>query len=235
MLKNFVIVVGGGAGTRMQSTTPKQFLSLCGQPVLMHAIQAFADCQTQPIIIVALNKSLKSQWLKLCKHHQFTASHIVVSGGQTRFHSVLNALTYIKENFLDLDNAYIAVHDGVRPLINHEIIDEGFREVIKHHALTTAITSKDSVRIRQENNYKAVDRTKVFLIQTPQFFRAGILIDAYKQPYNELFTDDSSVVEKAGYPINLIDGDIRNIKITFPQDLIVADALMKSSKFRLER
>ncbi|QNL49509.1 2-C-methyl-D-erythritol 4-phosphate cytidylyltransferase [Olivibacter sp. SDN3] len=232
---NFVIIVGGGSGTRMQSTTPKQFLDLCGQPILMHTIQAFATCQSKPIVVVALNHSFKAQWLELCNQHLFDTSHIVVNAGQTRFHSVLNALTYIKENFLNLDHTYIAVHDGVRPLIDQAIIDSGYREVITHQALATAITSKDSVRIRQKDTYKSVDRDNVFLIQTPQFFSANIIINAYRQPYNKLFTDDASVVEKAGYPIQLINGDTRNIKITFAQDLIFAEALIKSSNFKLKR
>jgi len=230
MTNNYAVIVGGGSGTRMGSDMPKQFLLLNGLPVLMHTLKAFAKSAAKPELVLVLNPSLITHWNNLCREYAFTLPHCIVAGGPTRFHSVLNGLNHIKD-LLPLGRlGYIAVHDGVRPLISQEIIDEGFVKITQYGgALVVATPSKDSVRVKSQDDVtKAMDRTTVFLVQTPQFFSTEILFEAYKQPYEERFTDDASVVENAGYPVGIIQGDTRNIKITFPEDLLLAEIMMKS-------
>jgi len=229
MAKNYVIIVGGGSGTRMQSDTPKQFMLLNGLPILMHTIKKFNVSQTSPVIILVLAPTLRKQWQQLCEEYTFTIQHIVVDGGSTRFHSVLNGLKYIKSNTASIENGYIAIHDGVRPMVSGKIIDDGFEQVVKFRALVTATASKDSIRIKEIGDItRSIDRNTVFLVQTPQFFAAELLLKAYEQPFEAKFTDDASVVENFGYPIKIMQGDTRNIKITFPEDLILAEILTKS-------
>ncbi len=201
---------------------------LNGLPVLMHTIKAFENSKTKPTIILVLNSQLKAEWERLCARHVFEIPHVLVDGGETRFHSVRNGLNYIKQFAESASATYIAVHDGVRPLVTKSVIDYGFQQVINYGALTSAVLSKDSVRIKEKTTTKAVDRNTVYLVQTPQFFSASILCDAYEQAYSELFTDDASVVEQNGYPVQIIPGDTRNIKITFPEDLLFAQIVMKS-------
>lgn len=232
MINRFVIIVGGGSGTRMQSKVPKQFMLLNGLPVLMHTIKAFANNDSNPTVILVLNKLYEGDWDNLCKEYAFDAPHKVVYGGTTRFDSVRNGLNYLRTSFGDLDQSHIAIHDGVRPLVSQQLINDGFSLLANHRALVSAIPSKDSIRIKDNAKEAsiAIDRNTVFLVQTPQFFSGEILLRAYNQEYNERFTDDASVVENAGYPIQIIPGDHRNIKITFSEDLLLAEALIRSSR-----
>lgn len=231
MVNHFAIVVGGGSGTRMQSKIPKQFMLLNGLPVLMHTITAFAKNHSNPVVILVLNELYSEYWDKLCKQYKYTVPHTIIYGGKTRFDSVRNGLSYINDTFSEVDYSYIAIHDGVRPLISQQLINDGYMQLANHQALVTAISSKDSVRVKEKNNETstAVDRDTVFLVQTPQFFHGKILLKAYEQKYHEHFTDDASVVESAGYSVKIISGDSRNIKITFSEDLLLAEVLIKSS------
>lgn len=230
MTSNYTIIVGGGNGTRMGSEIPKQFIVLNGLPILMHTLYAFARSKTKQTLILVLNTSLIEQWSKLCKQYAFEVPHIVVSGGSTRFHSVYNGLDYIKQHLIPNGEGFVAIHDGVRPLISQEIIVSGFNKITNHPGgLVTAIPSKDSVRMLAVGATKALDRSTIFLVQTPQFFPFKTAYKAYQQPYKDQFTDDASVVESAGYPIEIIQGDTQNIKITFPADLQLAEILMKNA------
>lgn len=230
MNENYAIIVGGGSGTRMQSSIPKQFIPLNGLPILMHTIIKFSNSHSNPTIVLVLHPDLRENWNSLCKKYNFNVAHLIVNGGNTRFHSVLNGLAYLK-NILKTDkNNYVAVHDGVRPLVTEALIDVGFKSVEKSKAVVAAVVSKDSVRIKKDDysNF-SVNRENVYLVQTPQFFSTNILLEAYEQPYKSTFTDDASVVENIGYPIEIIQGDIRNIKITFQEDLLFAESILSKS------
>jgi len=148
----------------------------------------------------------------------------LVSGGETRFHSVKNGLGSIND-----DDAIIAIHDAVRPLITCEIIDESYECAAKYGNAIVAIKSRDSVRQIKDNRSVSLVRDEIYLIQTPQTFQAAQLKLAYQQPYQDNFTDDASVVEQTGVNINLIGGSYQNIKITFPEDIAIAEFLLKSS------
>jgi len=229
-MRKYAIVVGGGRGMRMNSLVPKQFMKLGNQPILMHSLRAFASSLAQPVLVLVLNKRLIHDWQLLCTQYHFDLPHILVEGGDTRFHSVQNGLNYIQENFQDASKSLIAIHDGVRPLVKKDLIDRGFLEANEKAAVVPAVQSKESVRIRNQDYSKAIDRSIVFLVQTPQFFKGDMLMHAYQQNYCDQFTDDASVVEKAGYPIHIMDGDTRNIKITFPEDIPFAELLLQNKK-----
>lgn len=229
MYKNYAIIVAGGTGSRMGLDTPKQFLLLNGLPVMMHAIRAFYQSNSSPQLIVVINPAMKSDWSALCKQYTFSVKHTVVEGGDNRFESVRNGLKAIQSLDTELANAIIAIHDAARPLISPALIDEAYRQAVRTGAAALALRSSDSVRVKSRNGLKnnAVPRSRVYLMQTPQAFNGAVLSDAYKQTPDESFTDDASVVEKKGYPITLLDGDTRNIKITFPKDLHIAEILLQ--------
>lgn len=220
--KYYAVIVAGGSGTRMRSAVPKQFLLLNSIPVLMHTINAFYQSKNTPQIIVVLPPESHEYWNLLCAEHNFTVPHQLVSGGETRFHSVRNGI-----NVIDDEDAIIAIHDAVRPLVTKEIIDEAYDTAEQYGNAIVAIQSRDSVRQIRENRSQSLNRDEIYLIQTPQTFQASQLKKAYLQPYQENFTDDASVVEQTGVNINLISGSYQNIKITYPEDIAIAEFLLK--------
>jgi 2-C-methyl-D-erythritol 4-phosphate cytidylyltransferase len=220
--KSHAIIVAGGTGMRMDSAVPKQFLLLKNRPVLMHTIEAFRSCDTKPEIILVLHPGFHSYWKQLCVDHHFTTKHQLVEGGLTRFHSVKNGLDTITGD----ENAVIAVHDAVRPLTSTYIIDESYKYAAKHGNAIAAVKSRDSVRQIKNDHSINLPREEIYLVQTPQTFRLNQLKKAYMQEYSDNFTDDASVVEQSGVSINLINGSYQNIKITFPEDIAIAELLI---------
>ncbi|TSD66165.1 2-C-methyl-D-erythritol 4-phosphate cytidylyltransferase [Inquilinus sp. KBS0705] len=221
LLKTYAIIVAGGSGSRMQSALPKQFMLLCGTPVLMHTLSAFKNSASSPYIILVLHASYHQLWKQLCTEHNFTIAHTLISGGETRFHSVKNAIDQITDK-----DVLIAVHDAVRPMVTATIIDEAYQCAAQHGSAVAAVKSRDSVRQVSEDTSVSLNREGIYLVQTPQTFQSALLINAYKQPYNQHFTDDASVVEQSGVKITLIESSYSNIKITFPDDIIIAEALI---------
>jgi 2-C-methyl-D-erythritol 4-phosphate cytidylyltransferase len=219
---NYVIIVAGGTGSRMLSAIPKQFLLLNGKPVLMHSIEAFYNCGARPKVILVLHTGFHQYWQQLCNEHNFTIPVSLVKGGETRFHSVKNGL----EQIPDEENAIVAIHDAVRPLISAAVIDESYRHASEHGNAIVAVKSRDSVRQIWNEQTISLARENIYLVQTPQTFRSGQLKKAYKQDYTDNFTDDASVVEQSGVVINLVNGSHQNIKITFPEDIAIAEAIL---------
>jgi 2-C-methyl-D-erythritol 4-phosphate cytidylyltransferase len=218
---NYAIIVAGGSGTRMQITIPKQFLLLTGRPVLMHTISMFHNSASQPQIILVLHADYHAYWQQLCNEHNFNIPHQLIKGGESRFHSVKNGLDVIE----DID-AVIAVHDAVRPLTPAAIIDHSYNYAAKNGNAITAVKSRDSIRQLKGDHSVSLLRDDIYLIQTPQTFQASQLKKAYEQAYDPKFTDDASVVESIGIDINLADGSYENIKITFPEDIAIAEAIL---------
>ncbi|MDF3078783.1 MAG: 2-C-methyl-D-erythritol 4-phosphate cytidylyltransferase [Sphingobacteriaceae bacterium] len=205
----------------MNAALPKQFMLLNGRPVLMHTIDAFANSDYRPEILVALPSTFHEYWKKCCTEFGFTTPHQIVSGGSTRFESVKHGLNEIH------GEAVIAIHDAVRPVISNEIISESFQVAEEKGTAVTAIKSRDSVRQATGNTSRALNRENIYLIQTPQTFKIELLKKAYEQEFSDEFTDDASVVEKLGTEINLIEGSPKNLKITFPEDLFIAGHFLK--------
>jgi len=196
----------------------------------MHSIKAFYDHHPQTTIVLVLHPDYIDQWPEICSEHKFTIPHSIVAGGETRFHSVWNALQFIRNDkvFSADEDPLIAIHDGVRPLVTSRIIEDGYQTALRSGSAIPAVRSTDSVRvIGADETSSVIDRNKVVLIQTPQTFRSSVLQKAYEQEYDPAFTDDASVIEKSGYPVHIIEGDIRNIKVTFPVDLVIADKLIE--------
>lgn len=221
-MKYYAIIVAGGSGNRMQTETPKQFLLLKNLPVLMHTIKAFAQSDTQPKILLVLNKDQQAYWTRLCEEFNFHVPHQVIDGGTERFHSVKNAIHAIEEE------SYVAIHDAVRPLVSKSLIDSCFNEAELQGNVIAAVQSSDSVRLLRDDKTTALKRDEIYLVQTPQTFSLSILKEAYNQAFNTHFTDDASVVESIGYEINIIEGERGNIKITYPIDLELAELLLKN-------
>ena len=220
-MDKFAIIVAGGTGNRMNSPLPKQFLLIFGKPVLMHTIQAFHDYDPELRIIIALHPGLYNQWESLCYDHSFSIPHVLSPGGLKRFDSVKNALSFVTADGL------VAVHDGVRPLLSQGLISRAYDHAAIYGNAIPVTHVTDSVRSLEDRSNKPIDRSTLRLIQTPQVFKAGPLLKSYEQAYRESFTDDASVFEAVGHAINLIPGEPYNIKITYPEDLLIAESLMK--------
>jgi 2-C-methyl-D-erythritol 4-phosphate cytidylyltransferase len=216
--------VGAGSGSRMQSDIPKQFMLLNGKPILMHTIEAFYNSDFKPEVILVLNVDFHTYWEQLCEKYHFSIPHTLIKGGLQRFHSVKNAIKAIK------GKSVIAIHDAVRPLASNELICRSFREAEKIGNAVVAIKSKDSVRQKKGNSSLSLNRDEIYLVQTPQTFQFELLNKAYKQEYRNEFTDDASVVERIGVTINLIEGESKNLKITFPEDLVLAEFYLSQKK-----
>lgn len=221
--KEYALIVAGGKGTRFKSKTPKQFLELNGLPVLMHTILAFYRYSENITVILVLPEEDMDTWRSLCAHHYFSKPLMLQSGGETRFQSVKNGLKKIED-----DNGLVAIHDGVRPLISENIIATSFRLAAVHESAIAAVRLKESIRMTDQNNTIAVDRSKFRIIQTPQTFKVSLIRNAYELKEDFSLTDDASVAEKAGHSISLFEGSYENIKITTAEDLIVAEALLKA-------
>jgi len=220
-MKKFVIIVAGGSGSRMGTEIPKQFLELCGKPVLMHTIQVFHNFDPESRIILVLPEDQQQFWKGLCLEHSFSLVHQVVSGGKTRFHSVLNGLSQID------GEGIVFIHDGVRPLVSRETLDRCLETAQKYGNAIPVLPVTESLRKQDGNQNISVDRSQYFSVQTPQTFRSEQILEAFKQDFDAAFTDDASVAEKAGFAIQMVEGNRENIKITTPIDLIVTEAFLK--------
>ena len=212
-MKQYIIIVAGGSGSRMGSTIPKQFLDLNSKPILMHTIEKMHLSLDHSEIILALPKSEFVTWKKLCQEHQFKVNHQVVEGGNTRFESVSNALKKVNEQ------SVIVVHDGVRPLVKNSVVNECMQTAQEKGTAIPVIAIEESLRQKTDSGSVVVNRDEYLIVQTPQCFRSEVLLKAYQQDYSATFTDDASVVEAMGIEIQLIQGNKENIKITTPEDL----------------
>lgn len=207
----------------MGSNTPKQFLLLNQKPILMHTFEAFIKADPQFNFVLVLHPNYWDEWSALCEIHNFQHPHKITSGGQTRFHSVLNGL-----NEIESIDGIVAVHDAARPLISPELINRCFNNVIEKGSTVPVINMTDSVRQITESGNEIIDRKLIKKVQTPQCFKLDLLKQAYEQTYNPIFTDDASVVEAGSLDqIHLVVGEERNLKVTHQLDLILAEALLK--------
>lgn len=220
----FALIVAGGKGTRIKSKLPKQFLELNGTPILMHTLEAFYRYSPTITIVLVLPEDDFATWNDLCKKYNFTKPIILQKGGETRFQSVKNGLEKINGPGL------VAIHDGVRPLVSEDIIGASFRLAAVHQSAVAAVRLKESIRMTDQDNTKAMDRSRFRLIQTPQTFSIDLIKQAYLLKEDPTMTDDASVVEKLGHTISLFEGSYENIKITTVEDLIVAKALLDARK-----
>lgn len=219
-MKKFVVIVAGGSGSRMGTEIPKQFLLLAGKPILMHTIQAFQDFDPKAEIIVVLPEDQQEYWKNLCLALNFDLNHQVVSGGESRFHSVRNGLAKIETSGI------VFIHDGVRPLVNTETLSGCLKTAEECGNAIPVLLVTESLRKTEGETSISVDRSLYFSVQTPQTFQCSQILEAFRQDFDPAFTDDASVAEKAGFRIHLVEGNRENIKITTPVDLVFAEALL---------
>jgi len=217
---NSVIIVAGGTGTRMKSETPKQFALLEGKPVIVYCIEKFLQFDSSIQIIVALRPEYAQEFEAIQKNFNVPAVTLV-NGGETRFDSVKNGLEKINTN-----TTLVAVHDAARPLVSLQTIQNTFSAAQKSGAAIPVIDINESLRQIDSIGSSAVNRKDYCIVQTPQCFSKEIILKAYQQKFEIAFTDDATVVEADGQKIYLVPGNIENIKITHPQDLKFASALL---------
>ncbi|NOX85966.1 MAG: 2-C-methyl-D-erythritol 4-phosphate cytidylyltransferase [Chlorobi bacterium] len=216
----YILITAAGKGQRIGGK-PKQFVELSGIPLLMHTFNAFAFLRYTANFILVLPENDISYWKDLCLQFSFDTPHEIISGGPKRFYSVKRGLNLVP------DNAIVAIHDGVRPLVSQDTIQRCFTLAERKGNAVPAITVHESVRETDGALNKPVDRKKLRTIQTPQVFYSNLIKKAYHQNYREDFTDDVSVLESIGQQVYLTEGNDENIKITTPADLIMAEALLK--------
>ncbi|MCL1973768.1 MAG: 2-C-methyl-D-erythritol 4-phosphate cytidylyltransferase [Bacteroidetes bacterium] len=218
-VRDKLIITAGGSGLRMGGDLPKQFLLLKGEPVIFRTLETFYRFSSALEIYVVLPPHYIDLWPKWAIQYDMNIPCTLVAGGFTRFHSVKNALAHI------WSGGVTAVHDGVRPLVSQALIQTCFELAREHPAVVPVLEITDSMRRITDQGSVSVDRTCFLKVQTPQVFWTDILKKAYDQTYIPDFTDDASVVEKEGIPLLLTKGSARNIKITTPEDLALAEVL----------
>jgi 2-C-methyl-D-erythritol 4-phosphate cytidylyltransferase len=220
-LNKYAVIVAGGSGLRMGTALPKQFLPLCGKPVLWYSLETFLKAWPDMQIILVLPAAHQQAGFAIVNTTCDPARIRITVGGETRFHSVKNGLAAI-------DNAGVVfVHDAVRCLITTDLIHRCYDKTVEKGNAIPAIQPIDTLRIETPDGSQLIDRTKVRIIQTPQTFFSDIIKKAFEQPYDTSFTDEASVVEKLGVAIQLIDGEATNIKITRPLDILLAEKILE--------
>ena len=180
---------------------------------MLHTFDNFINADKAYNYVLVLPELMIPFWDDLCIKHKFTVKHQVLAGGRTRFHSVKNGLEKIP------DDALVAIHDGVRPNVSKRLIIEGFKLAEKTGSAIPVIKVADSVREADGVNSKSLDRQSLRLVQTPQFFQSNLIKQAYSRIAETNFTDDATVYEQAGHTVTLFEGDRKNVKVTFEEDL----------------
>jgi 2-C-methyl-D-erythritol 4-phosphate cytidylyltransferase len=219
---DYIIIVAGGKGLRMGTDIPKQFLPIGGKPVLMRTLERFREYSTTLQIILVLPKAQQDYWQKLCQEYDFKVEYQMTDGGETRFHSVQHGLALIPDDA----EGVVGVHDGVRPFPSIDVIRNCYETARTAKAVIPVIPIVETVRHLEGEKSKTVPRNDYRLVQTPQTFDIQLLKAANRQPYNDNFTDDASVVEAFGIDVTLVEGNRENIKITTPYDLEIAEVLI---------
>ena len=219
---DYIIIVAGGKGLRMGTDIPKQFLPIGGKPVLMRTLERFREYAADLQIILVLPQGQQDYWRELCQQYHFTVEYTLANGGETRFHSVQNGLALIPDNA----EGVVGVHDGVRPFPSVEVIRNCYETARGKKAVIPVIPVVETLRHLKDYTSVTVPRGDYRLVQTPQTFDIQLLKAANRQPYNDGFTDDASVVEAFGFDVTLVEGNRENIKITTPYDLKVAEVLI---------
>lgn len=225
-MNKYALLVASGTGTRMNQTTPKQFLNIGEKPILLHTLERFYQADHSIHIILVIAKEYIEPWKKIVKDYDITIPHEITQGGENRYQSVANGLADISKKD-ENEKSLIAIHDGVRPFVTKDIINKSYELAEIHGTAIPCVMPKDTVKQLVEKKVKTLDRSSIRLAQTPQTFQASIIQQTYRQTKNSpAFTDDASMAEAAGFPIFLFEGSYDNIKITTPEDLYIAEKLL---------
>jgi 2-C-methyl-D-erythritol 4-phosphate cytidylyltransferase len=225
-INKYLIIVAGGTGTRMNHELPKQFLLIHNKPIIVHTIEKFITTYSNIKIIIVIHSFWKDHLVDLLNQYQWQNNIEIALGGDTRFHSVKNGLAKINH----AESVLVAVHDAARPMVSSQTIISAFESAAQHGSGIPVIDISESLRLVSENENKYLDRSKVKIVQTPQCFQLALLQKGFEQAYDSTFTDDASVIEKLGMPVYLTKGNQENIKITWPMDLKIAEAIIDTVK-----
>lgn len=216
-MNTYVIIVAGGIGKRMGADMPKQFIPLNGKTILQHTLESFHSYDPTFNYILVLPQDYMDFWKSHVMMKKINIAHELVAGGKERFYSVKNALQMIKSPSI------VAIHDSVRPFVSKQTLKNCFNGVKEHGNAVPVISIKESIRYINQNESKALNREHYKIVQTPQCFMSDLILKAYEQEFNPDFTDDASVVESTGVKINPVEGNTENIKITQPEDMLLAE------------
>lgn len=230
------IVLAAGSGSRMHMGTKKQFLELCGKPMVVYSLEAFEQNANISSIVLVVSKEDIDYALNLCMLYQIRKVKQIVEGGSVRFRSVYNGLKSLPEG-----TDYVLIHDGARPLLSQTLINQCCSTVVMSRACVAAVPVKDTIKVVDDNGFavQTVDRAHLWGVQTPQAFSASMLIEAYEKLFETIaayhsdesvITDDAVIVENmTDCRVRIVQGDYHNIKVTTPEDLIVAEAFLRES------
>ncbi|MFQ7597584.1 2-C-methyl-D-erythritol 4-phosphate cytidylyltransferase [uncultured Clostridium sp.] len=220
------IILAGGKGKRMRSAISKQFIDIKGKPIIYYTLKKFSENKKIDNIIVVLPEDeVKYFKENILKKYELRINKIVI-GGKERQDSVYNSLKSLKNSSTDI----VLIHDGARPFISERIINEGIKFAEIYGAAAPGVMPKDTIKVKNEKNFSVdtPNRANLVSIQTPQVFKFDEILECHEKiRYNgEKVTDDTMVVEKYGYSVYLYDGEYTNIKVTTPEDLILAERLI---------
>ena len=220
-MDKIAIIVAGGTGTRMGMSMPKQFIEVNEKPIVVHTITTFLQAYPEMEIVLVLPAEFVERGKEIAQQFFPRTEIAIVAGGATRFHSVQNGLVLVHKPSI------VFVQDAVRCLLSTQLIHNCYEQAMDKGAAIPTVSARDSIRIIDGQSSKVVNRDDIRIVQTPQTFLSEILLPAFRQDYSEEFTDEATVVEKSGKPVFLIEGEVTNIKITFPIDLVIAEKFLE--------
>ncbi|MFY4777136.1 2-C-methyl-D-erythritol 4-phosphate cytidylyltransferase [Metabacillus sp. RGM 3146] len=221
-----VVIPAAGQGKRMKAGRNKQFIEFHDKPVIAYTLSVFEKDPTCTGIILVINEIEKDEFLKLIDTYKMTKVRALIQGGSERQHSVYNGLKAVQTGI-------VLVHDGARPFIDHSIIQKLAHAANEDGAATAAVPVKDTIkRVENLEVIETVERSSLWAIQTPQAFRLSLILEAHRKAESEQFlgTDDASLVERLKHKVTIVEGDYKNIKLTTPEDLLIAKAIIDSER-----
>ncbi len=219
-MKKYAVIVAGGNGERMGTTVPKQFLLLQQKPLLWYSVDTFLNCFPDIQIILVLPKEYTATGASVINDLTPQNPVIIAEGGPTRFHSVQNGLKQVSEP------SVVFVHDAVRCLVTPNLLQRCYEQALQTGSAIPVVVPTDSIRIIDGPTHKATDRNALRIVQTPQAFLSTWLLPAFDTDYQNIFTDEATVVEASGKTVSLVEGEYDNIKITRPLDLVIAEKIL---------
>ncbi len=223
------IVLAAGKGSRMKTKTAKQFLNICGKPLIYYALKTFQESSVDEIVLVTGEEDISYCKTYIIEENHFIKVKKIVAGGENRFDSVYNGIKAADEK-----SDIIMIHDGARPFVSCEIIEKCIEETKKYKACTVAVPVKDTIKVVDKDmmGINTPDRSRLYQIQTPQTFERKLIEDAYAKMYesgDKDITDDTMIVERyAGKTVKVLEGSYKNIKVTTKEDLLIAECFLKS-------
>ena len=235
---NFIaIVLAAGQGRRMQSKVAKQYMNIHGKPMLYYSLKAFQESIVDEIILVVGEGEADYCKEDIVECYGFSKVKTIVTGGKERYLSVYNALQTVEDEIvrgsLNGDNQYVLIHDSARPLITKQIIEDAIEGVVSNKAIVVAVPSKDTIKIADETGTieYTPKRSLTYIIQTPQAFEFDLLMKSYREVMKSTeleITDDAMIVEHgSNHSVKIVEGNYKNIKVTTPEDIKIAEMLME--------